>query len=155
MDGVGFPALFQELRSAGREGRTAVVLLDTWFLHGFHYYAQLEGATYLSKQPGTEFAAETWLRLGDLKIMTVRNQQRFYEKTGDFRLKAGDLIYQMRGNPFPSAWISSKLGDGVSVRPATPAPQSALSEVKEIGSGEPFVRVFEVSPVEENGGAAR
>ena len=155
MDGVGFPELFQELRSAAREGRTAVVLLDTWFLHGFHYYAQLEGATYLSKQPGVEFAGETWLQLGDLKIMTVRNQKQFYEKTGDFRLKACDLIYQMRGNPFPSAWANSKLGDGVIVRPTAPARRSALSEVKEIGSGEPFVRVFEVAPVEENGGAAR
>lgn len=155
MDGVGFPALFQELRSAGREGRTAVVLLDTWFQHGFHYYAQLEGATYLSKQPGVEFASETWLQLGDLKIMTVRNQKQYYEKTSDFRLKAGDLIYQMRGNPFPSAWVNSKLGDGAIVRPTTPAPHSSLSEVKAIGSGEPFVRVFEVASVEENGGAAR
>ncbi len=155
LDGVGFPALFQELRSVGREGRTAVVLLDTWFLHGFHYYAQLEGATYLSKQPGVEFARETWLQLGDLKIMTVRNQKQYYESTSDFRLKSGDLIYQMRGNPFPSAWVDSKLADGVFVRPASPAPHSALSEAKAIGSGEPFVRVFEVASVEGNRGAER
>lgn len=154
-DGIGFPALFQELRFAGHEGRTAVVLLDTWFLHGFHYYAQLEGATYLSKQPGPEFASETWLQFGDLKIMTVRNQTRFYEKASEFRLKAGDRIYQMRGNPFPSAWVDSKLGDGLIVRPAAPTPHSALSEIRGISSGEPFVRVFEVASVEENGGASR
>ena len=153
MDGLGFPALFQELRSAGQKGRTAVVLIDGWFLHGFHYYAQLEGATYLSKQPGPPFALETWLQLGELKIMTVRNVKQFYERTGDFRLNAGDLIYQMRGNPFPEAWIDSKLGEGVIVRPTTPHP--ALSEIKNKGTGEPFVWTFEVASVDENPAALR
>ncbi len=146
-DGEGFPAFFADLRNIAREGRTAVVLLDGGFAHGFHYYAQLEQATYISRAPGMYFETETWLELDGMHIMTISRQTPQWEGLERLELRRGDLIYRMRGSPFPDALTLEKLPPGLELELTTPTP--ALAAVRD-ANGRPWAERYAV--VSQTGG---
>jgi hypothetical protein len=145
--GEGFPALFTDLRSGAREGRTAVILLDGGFAHGFHYYAQLEQATYVSRVPGLYFETETWLELDGMRIMTISREAPQWEGLERLELQSGDLIYRMRGDPFPDAVTVEKLPPGLELELLTSSPP--LAAVRDF-NGRPFAERYVV--VSQTGG---
>jgi hypothetical protein len=145
--GEGFPALFMDLRSAAREGRTAIVLLDGGFAHGFHYYAQLEQATYISRAPGMYFATETWLELDGLRIMTIAHEAPQWEGLERLEVRSGDLVYRMGGSPFPDALTLEKLPPGLELELTTASPP--LAGVRDF-NGRPFAERYAV--VSQTGG---
>lgn len=116
----GFQVLFEDLRREARPGRTVVVLLNTWFGHGFHYYALAEGAEYESRAPGMYFATETWLRLYGMRIMTIATWSPYYPKLDRFPVQPGDLMYVLRDYDFPAPQDEERLPTGVTVTPGPP-----------------------------------
>lgn len=116
----GFQVLLDDLRKEARPGRTAVVLLNTWFGHGFHYYALDRGAEYESRAPGMYFATETWLRLYGMRIMTIATWSPYYAELDRIPVQPGDLLYVVRDYEFPTPLDDERLPADVKVSPSAP-----------------------------------
>jgi len=107
---------------AGESGaNTTLILFDEGFWHAFHYHAQERGAEYLSRAPTAPshpFASETWLKLGNRKVMTITLKTRHYAALNEFNVKAGDEIWLLGDSPFPNAATLEKLPPGLKLVPA-------------------------------------
>jgi hypothetical protein len=86
-------ARFREMEARRTPARKVVVLLGGWDGGRFHYQAQLHGAEYLSRKPGQVFSAETWLKVGDTRIMTVANWGGDYDALTRLDVDPGDEIW--------------------------------------------------------------
>jgi len=117
-DHEGFRTLIDDLQREARPGRTAVVLLNSGYGHGFHYYALAEGAEYESRVPGMYFATETWLRLDGLRIMTIASWSEYYAALDQLPVQSGDLVYVVWEHDFSSPEDRERLPPGVTVTQA-------------------------------------
>jgi len=119
-DHEGFRTLVDDLQREARPNRTAVVLLNSGYGHGFHYYALAEGAVYESRAPGMYFATETWLRLNGLRIMTIASWSEYYAALEQLPVQSGDLVYVLREHDFDSPEDRDRLPPEVTVTAAEP-----------------------------------
>jgi hypothetical protein len=100
--------------------RTVIILLGGGWPHAFHYHAQAAGARYVSRvsaQPSVPFASETWLELGNARIMTVNARTEHYQAVSRFDVANGDFIWAFGNVEFPDSEGLSKLPPGLSLVP--------------------------------------
>ncbi|MDH5195697.1 MAG: hypothetical protein OEY20_00430 [Gemmatimonadota bacterium] len=109
--------LLASLRADARAGRTAVVLLDGGFGHAFHFFALRDGATYVSRKPGMYFHTETWLLIGEMRVMTISYRSSYFEDLQRFDVRAGDLVYisDDLDPEFPGPEVLGKLPGGLTL----------------------------------------
>lgn len=119
-EGVVFGKALEIMGSDARAGHTTVLLLDTGFGHAFQYHAQVAGARYVSREPSNPshpFASETWLELGDARIMTVSIRTDHYAALEQFKVVPGDQIWVMGTTDFPDQAALDKLPPGLMLVP--------------------------------------
>jgi hypothetical protein len=119
-EGVFFNKALQVIKSDDYAGRTLVLLLVDGYAHAFHYHAQVADAHYISRQPASPshpFASETWLELGDAKIMTVWLDTTHYKEIKQFPVTAGDRLWITGNVPFPDRAALDKVPPGLVMVP--------------------------------------
>lgn len=89
---------FREMTIAKTGSRKVIIIvLDGWNGQVIHLYAQEAGAEYLSRGPGPPFAAETWMKLGDVHVMTIGNWYGDdYRSLKQFPVTAGDEVWLLK-----------------------------------------------------------
>ncbi|GAX60441.1 Serine/threonine protein kinase [Candidatus Scalindua japonica] len=76
--------------------RTVIIVHDGWTGNVFHYNAQIVGAKYVSRssgRPDLTNSTETWIKLGNFKVMTIANYIEEYAELDKFKVDIGDEIW--------------------------------------------------------------
>ncbi len=110
-------SLLQDVANGSARGRTIAVLTAGWNGHVFHYYALVDGAHYLSKQPGPIGSTETWMELGGARLMSIGRETGQYESMPSLPIRAGDEVWVIQPDATWDSTIRAKLPTGVLLSP--------------------------------------
>ncbi len=94
------------------------MLLDGYLGTEFHFHSQAIGANYISREPGRRDltgSTETWLKIGNVSIMTIAVWSEGFAELDQFKAKAGDEIWYVGGKMEDT--IHSKIPRGLDVIP--------------------------------------
>lgn len=114
-----FTSALEELASRRGPDQTVILLFDSGWDHAFHYHAQEAGAIYMSRKESDAskpFASETWLKVGDVSLMTIRFGDEDYAALSRLRVAAGDEVWITGSDPFPDQSIREKLAPGLTLK---------------------------------------
>lgn len=105
----------------GRPGpQTVLMLFGAGWDHSYQFHAQVAGAEYLSRAPSDPsypFASETWMRIGNVRVMTIGYGSPYYEALTTFALEPGSELWITGTRPFPTGADLAKVPEGLTIRP--------------------------------------
>ena len=131
-EGVALNKAIRLIADPAAPKRTVVVLIGGGFGHAFHFHALAAGARY-TDVPHDQllWVGPAWLQLGNARVLTVRATGPGFASLKQIDVKADDLVWTLRGGPFPDAETLSKLPPGLSLVPTE--------------AFDPHIRTFRVS----------
>ena len=115
-EGVLYNQTLDVLTSDKHGNKTTLLLFADGLWHAFFFHAQERGAKYISHvpaSPSNPYATETWLKLGDNRIMTVNFGNKEYAAVKSFDVKEGDEIWFFGTLKFPDKDSLKKLPAGL------------------------------------------
>ncbi len=99
--------------------RTVIVLLSGGWTHAFLYHTQEAGARYISRTPGEAVATETWMEIGNSRVMTVSWKGIGFKAVDRFDITTGDEIWVIGSrDSFPDEDSLRKMPSGLSLETA-------------------------------------
>jgi hypothetical protein len=102
------------------EPQTVLMLFGAGWDHTYQFHAQVAGAEYLSRAPSDPsypFSSETWMRVGNVRVMTIGYASPHYEALTELALEPGSELWITGTRPFPTEADLAKVPDGVTIRP--------------------------------------
>ena len=120
-EGASFNKAVGILADPAAPSRTVIVILAGGYGHAFHYHTHLAGARFISTPPKPTllWQGETWLQLGNSRVMTVGVWSGDYDAVKRFDVKAGDQIWALSEKRF-SAELTAKLPPEIALAPIPP-----------------------------------
>lgn len=86
----------QNMESYRGKDYTTIIIHDGWGGNVFHFHAQELGVKYLSRALGRADltnSTETWIKVGNVKVMTIADYIKGYDELKRFKVDIGDEIW--------------------------------------------------------------